>query len=142
MRNNTRTSSGKRRNSKVGRDIGDEGGTGTRSTGRGISVRLRYGCSRPRTDHIEGPYRLVSDKIVQISISISRPTLDIGRYINIDISTHPRYRRDIAIAVSRYALAKRAVGSILEHLEHFRSLWEHFRAIESILGAFGSIWGA
>ena len=95
---------------------------------------------------------MVSDKIVQISISISWPTLDIGRYIDIDISTHPRYRRDIAIAVSRYALAKRAVGSILEHLEHFRSLWEHlgafgsiwehFRAIESILGAFGSIWGA
>ena len=92
--------------------------------------RGSQGCLRPWTDHINGPYELVSDKIVYISILISWPTLGIGQYINIDILTHPRYRRpDIAMAVLRYALAKRAVA-----------VWSIiYRAFQELLGTFGSI---
>ena len=71
-------------------------------------------------DHIEGPYRLFSDKIVHISILIFWPTL-----VNISILIY-RPTLDTAIAVSV------ALASSWELLEHFRT----------ILGAFKSILGA
>ena len=40
---------------------------------------LYYGCSRPRTDHIKGPYWLVSKIIVHILIY--GPTLDIDNIL-------------------------------------------------------------
>ena len=41
-------------------------------------VMTRGGQDRPRTEHIEGQYWLVSDKIAHISASKYCPLLDIG----------------------------------------------------------------
>ena len=75
------------------------------------------------------------------------PTLHFGLHFGLGIWTHPRDRREIAIAIPRDALAKRAVERFLVAI---RSIWDHFRAVagrgRSFTGPFGrilhiAVWG-